>query len=166
MVLLFLIILCFPLYQLNFQEDLSYLNLIQEKNKIMHAIAVIESNDGKNINHVVMPNNSFAIGKYALMPSTIKYVLKKNNEFIKYRYLIKMSNVQLKKNLNKDSILNEKLAYCYYDMLTKLINTKDPVYISYAWLNGPYKTIQMIKQKKNISHHWHVKKMLMAYNKI
>lgn len=166
MVLLFLIILCFPFYQLNFQEDLSFLKPIQEKNKIMHAIAVIESNDGKNVNHIIMSNNSFAIGKYALMPSTIKHILKTNNEFIEYKYLLKMSNIQLKKYINKNHVLNEKLAYSYYDIVTNLIKTKDPIYVSYAWLNGPHKTIKMIKQKKNISQHWHVKKMLIAYSKV
>lgn len=166
MILLILLIISLPLYNLNFKEDKSYLKPIQEKNKIMHAIAVIESNDGANINHVAMTNNSFAIGKYALMPSTIKYTIKTNSELHKYKYLLRLSNIQLKKVLNTNVYLNEKLAYCYYDILVKIIGTNDPVYVSYAWLNGPYKAIQVIKSKKNIAQHWHVKKMLVAYRQV
>lgn len=165
MVLLILIILCIPYYNLNAQEDLSYLKPIYEKNKIMHAIALIESNDGQNVNHQILANDSFAIGKYALMPATIKYIIKNNIALKQYKHLLKFTSNQLKQLLNNNAYLNDKLAYCYYDMVVADIGTNNPAYVGYAWLNGPYKTKQVIKSKKNIACHWHVKKMLIAYNR-
>jgi len=150
-----------------FTDDLSALPVLLANNlkhKTMHAIAVIESGDGKNINHPVLPDKSFAIGKYALMPQTIRHIIKTHKDLSKYKNLLRFNNHQLKKFLKKHPDISDVLAYKYYDYIVQQLGTNHPMYVSYAWLNGPYKA--KLKLHQNISAHWHVKKFLLVYSSI
>lgn len=131
------------------------------KKKTMKAIAIVESDDGKNINHKILSDFSFAIGKYALMPNTIRFVIKKEKALKEYFFLIDYSNIELYRYFKKNPFVLEKIANFYYDIIVGKIKTQDPAYVGYAWLNGIEKTKKNIN--KNISNHWHVKKILKAY---
>lgn len=134
------------------------------KNKTLKAIAIVETNDGKNLNHKILPNLSFAIGKYGLMPDTIKYIIKNDRRFTAFNFLLNSNNKAIAAFLNKNKKVTEDFAFSYYDMVVKELNTVDPAYIGYAWLNGIYGTKKILK--KNVTKHWHVKKILIAFNSI
>jgi len=159
-----IIILCNIFFLPNTSDDTSVLPdywLKNIKNKTMHAIAVVESNDGKNVKHPVLANKSFAIGKYALMPITVRHVVKTQPVFKSYKFLLKYNNAQLAKFFNKNQPIYNNVAFVYYDMMIKELGTNEPAYVGYAWLNGPYKAKKKLNQ--NIQAHWHVKKIMLAY---
>ena len=143
-------------------EDFAKLYLENIKNKTMRAISIVESNDGENTNHLILPNNQFAIGKYGLMPQTIKYIIKSDEKYANYRFLLNYNNYKLNDYLKKYPQVSKQIAYTYYDFIVKELGTIEPAYIGYAWLNGPNKAKR--KLKINLSSHWHVRKIISAFN--
>jgi hypothetical protein len=125
----------------------------------LDAIAQVETGNGKYMDHKPvegsMHKGSSAIGKYGIMPSTIKETEKS---------LSKFSDDQIRKKISKDPELEEKIASKYYDRLREQLGTNDPEAIGYGWLQGISGAKRDLKEGKDISEHWHVKKIRNAYN--
>lgn len=151
-------------YTADENNNFEQLYLKNIKHKTLKAIAIVETNDGKNLNHKILPNLSFAIGKYGLMPDTIKYIIKNDKHFTAFNFLLNSDNKAMAVFCNKNKKITEDFAFAYYDMVVKELNTVDPAYIGYAWLNGIYGTKKILR--KNVTKHWHVKKILVAFNNI
>lgn len=128
------------------------------KFETLDAIANVETGDGKYMNHKPvhgeMHKGSSAIGKYGIMPSTIKETEKS---------LDKLSDEQLRKKISQDPELEEKVASKYYDRLREQLGTNKPEAIGYGWLQGITGAKKALKSGKEINKHWHVKKIKNAF---
>jgi hypothetical protein len=138
------------------QEIKEYV-LDHSKIKTLKVIAKIESNDGKNTLHKKlnsgMHEGSSAIGKYGLMPLTIKDI---DDRFKA------LSDEQIRFKLNRNPELEFDLASKYYDILREELKTTDPGKIGYGWLVGVTGAKKALKIGKNIENHFHVKKIRKA----
>ena len=138
------------------QEDKDYVT-DHPKQETLKAIAEVESSGGKNLAHKKMSHGlhkgSSAIGKYGLMPLTIKETEKS---------LQNLSNEEIKQKLMKDAELEERVASKYYDRLRKQLDSNDPGKIGYGWFQGITGAKKNIKKGKDIEKHFHVKKIKKA----
>ena len=128
------------------------------KFETLDAIADVETGGGKYMKHKPvhggMHKGSSAIGKYGIMPSTIKETEKS---------LSKLSDEQLRKKISQDPELEERVASKYYDRLREQLGTNKPEAIGYGWLQGITGAKKAIKSGKDIDKHWHVKKIKNAF---
>lgn len=138
------------------QEDKEYVT-DHPKQETLDAIAEIESNSGQNLAHKKMMRGlhkgSTAIGKYGLMPLTIKETEKSLED---------LSESELKRKLSEDEELQDRIASKYYDRLRKQLDSNDPGKIGYGWFQGITGAKKDIKTGKDIEKHFHVKKIRKA----
>ena len=116
----------------------------QKIKEFLDRIAKLESNSGQNINHKMMTRGiqagTTAIGKYGLMPNTVKEIISNK---IKYgqatpelKAIANLTPDQIKMVLEHKPELQDQLAESYAKtvMLKKL---GDPDQMAYSWFNGP-----------------------------
>jgi hypothetical protein len=124
----------------------------------LKAISDVETRGGEDIAHKVMEggmhSGSSAVGKYGLMPSTIKETEKS---------LSKLSDDELKSQFSKNPELEEKVASKYYDRLREQLGSNAPENIGYGWLQGITGAKKALKEGKDIDEHWHVQKIKKAH---
>ena len=142
-----------------------------EKNHILGAIKDVESSNGKNVDHPRTPQSSLhrgekAYGSYALMGLIIRETIKKHPDLLqKYGAVTKMQGSDLHNFMDKNPTLENEIASRHYDRLAKVFG-HDPEKISMAWLNGIVGTKTALKNKEDISKHWHVTKVKNAYERL
>lgn len=135
------------------------------KRKHLNTIAFIESTNGKNINHKPVFNSTHngdsAIGKYGLMPNTIKLILKKDKKLNKkYAFLANLNGYQIRKYFNQNRIVEEEFASALYDYYASKYDQRIE-YISCAWHYGEGK---VVKTDDNIILHLpYVKRVIALY---
>lgn len=138
------------------QEDKDYVT-DYPKQETLEAIAEVESSGGKNLAHKKMMRGmhkgSSAIGKYGLMPSTIKETEKSLQD---------LSEEEIKRKMMRDEELEQRVASKYYDRLRKQLDSNDPGKIGYGWFQGITGAKKDIKKGKDIEKHFHVKKIRKA----
>lgn len=114
------------------------------KTETLQIIRLIESNNGKNVQH-----KSSAYGDFAIKPSTA----------------LEYTGMQITKHNQK------KVAEKLYDKITAELKTEDPNAVVYAWLKGTTGAKRQLNKPipyRSISSHWHVKKFrkhLSEYDK-
>lgn len=104
------------------------------KTETLQIIRLIESNNGKNVQH-----KSEAFGDYAVKPSTA------------------LQYTGMKINKHNQKTVAEKL----YDKITAELKTEDPNAIVYAWLKGTTGAKRQLNKPiyyRPITEHYHVKK--------
>lgn len=125
----------------------------------LDAIAQVETGGGKYMQHApvqgAMHKGSSAIGKYGMMPTTIKETEKE---------LAGLSDAEIRKKISQDPELESKVASKYYDRLRQQLGTNDPEAIGYGWLQGITGAKKDLNEGKDIGEHWHVKKIRNAYS--
>lgn len=137
------------------------------KQKMLRTIAAVESTGGQNTNHAQVNHGlnrgHKAFGKYGLMPITIQEVLTKDPQFKAHFEAGKMDGPQLHAYMQKNPGLEDQVARSHLKRLRSKFGD-DPAKIGYAWLNGVTGTNKAIKNGTPIKEHWHVKKILNAFN--
>ena len=108
------------------------------KEEFLSAIAKIESNNGRNINHPMVNTGinkgTHAIGTYALMPATVDELIKKRSE---YSDLGTMTPDQKQQYLLAHPEAQQALAGQMYEHLSNRYNA-DPQKMAYAYNHGMY----------------------------
>ncbi len=127
---------------------------------ILRAIALVESNNGKNVNHK-MTSQGTAFGVYGLMPKTIQYIVKKTPKLHKYRRVATLPIGKVKTFMLAHPMLEHYVALALYKQLVRKFG-KDPARIGIAWFMGATGASQMTSSE--ILSHWHTVKILKAYN--
>lgn len=132
-------------------------NIIEDrlKQKTLEAISIVESQNNSKAKHSVIKKGvhkgHFALGKFGLMPNTIKDIIKKDRLLsLTHSYVLKYNQVQLKDLMENDVLFEYEIASKLYDRLKNKYKTLDK--ISYSWLNGSVKNIP-------VKNHWYVKRV-------
>jgi len=138
------------------------------KHKMLRTIASVETSSGQNLNHETVDRGlnrgHKAYGKYGLMPITIKEVLTKDPQFKNHFHAAqKLEGNQVHAYMQKNPGLEDQVARSHLRRLRAKFGD-DPAKIGYAWLNGVTGTNKAIKNGTPIKDHWHVKKILNAFN--
>jgi hypothetical protein len=142
----------------------------RRKDRILNSIMDVESSGGKDTKHAKLPKESIhqgerAYGKYGLTPVIIRATIAKNPDLHKeHAAATKLMGDKMHDYMNKHPDLEHQIASKHYDRLVKQFGD-NPDKIGYAWLNGITGTWKAIKEKRPLKHHWHVKKILNAYEK-
>ncbi len=140
----------------------------KRKERILNSIKDVESSGGTRTNHAApsqpIHSGERAYGSYGLMPLTIRETIKANPAFKPHAEVMKLKGDQLHAYMNKNPDLERQIAEAHYDRLSKQFGD-NPDKIGYAWLNGVKGTWRAIKEKRPLKNHWHVKKILRAYDK-
>lgn len=140
------------------------------KDRTLSSIMDVESSGGKDLQHDAPHNKTLhgqerAYGKYGLMPLLIRETVKANPDLTKeHGNLVNLKGSDLHNYMDKHPGLGAKIASKHYDRLAKVFG-HDPAKIAYAWLNGITGTKKAIKKGVDINNHWHVIKVIGAYNK-
>ena len=135
--------------------------------RMIKAIACVESNSGKNINHKQLPIKSIhqgtkAYGKYALTPILIKETAQIDKNIDKLYPDLRAMNIHKINNYMKSNPnLENLIATSHLRRLIKLFGN-NPKAIGHAWLNGSQSTKNALKSGKSLKDHWHVRKILSA----
>jgi len=158
---------------INYSSKMKGLDDQITKKHTLSSISDVESSGGKNVNHQPLPKNGLhqgesAFGSYGLTPLLIRETIKKHPDLMsKYSHLSNYKGQLFHEGMsaaNKDGGLEREIASRHYDRLAKQFG-HSPAKIGYAWLNGVTGTHRAIKKGKDINSHWHVKKIMNAYNK-
>jgi hypothetical protein len=141
---------------------------IYDRQTMLHAIADVESSNGKNTHHKPMGgmhDGETAFGKYGLTPITIRETIKLNRDLsAKHHKAMMLEGNDLKHYVQDNPGLEDEIASKHLSRLEHHFG-QDPSKIGYAWLNGISGTNKAKKDNKNIDDHWHVKKINDAYHK-
>lgn len=134
---------------------------------MLRTIANVESSGGKDINHEAlggMHAGERAYGKYGLTPVVIRETIKLNRDLRKkYGKAMKLDGDDIAHFMQDNPGLEEQVAMKHLKRLEHHFgNNTDE--IGYAWLNGVTGTYKARNEHKNLSDHWHVKKIKAAYN--
>jgi hypothetical protein len=136
------------------------------KAKMLRTIASVESSNGRNTGHETVEAGlnagHKAYGKYGLMPLTIKDTMLKDPRF-KGHNVAPLDETQLGAYMDQNPGLEDQVARAHLKRLRQHFGD-DPAKIGYAWLNGVTGTHRALKAGKPIRDHWHVKKILSAFN--
>lgn len=137
--------------------------------KMLNAIAQVESSGGKNQNHEAgggpIHGNEHAFGKYGLMPETIRETIRMSGDLkSKHSSALRLKGSDLNHYMQDNPGLEQAVAQKHLSRLEHHFG-QDPNKIGYAWLEGIKGTYDAQKKKKDISSHWHVKKVNEAYSK-
>ena len=132
-------------------------NTIDErlKQKTLEAISIVESRNNSKAKHSIVKKGvqkgHYALGKFGLMPNTIKDIIKKDRLLsLTHSYVLKYNQIQLKTLIENDIRFEYEIASKLYDRLQKKYKTLDK--ISYSWLNGSVKNT-------SVKNHWYVKRV-------
>jgi hypothetical protein len=137
--------------------------------KMLHAIADVESSGGKNENHAAgggpIHGNEHAFGKYGLMPETIRETIHMNRDLAtKHSKAMRLKGTDLNHYMQDNPGLEDQIATKHLSRLEHHFG-QNPSTIGYAWLNGVKGTYDAQKHKKDLGSHWHAKKVREAYEK-
>ncbi len=150
------------------KNDYSTSQTIQ-KDVDLRSIADTESGNKDKASHETVMTGlnagSSAIGRYGMMPLTVKDLVAKKSSLNKYKNVLKYSDSQLADFMHKNPQFQKEVASVHYDRLSNIFNG-NLAHIAHAWLNGVQGTKNAIKAGKNIISHWHVQKVINARNKI
>lgn len=139
-----------------------------DRTKMLRAIASVESNNGLNQDHKMltgMHSGEKAFGKYGLTPTVIRETIKMNRDLnSKYGKATKLQGQDIHNFMHDNPGLEDAVANKHLSRLEHHFGN-DPSKIGYAWLNGVSGTYKAGKENKDISKHWHVKKVTDAYAK-
>jgi hypothetical protein len=108
-----------------------------DPNPALRAIAAIESSNGKNLDHKTlvkgMHQGTKAGGRWGLMPSTVKYVIKQIPKLRPYRYLLEMDPDSISNLLNENEKIDREIATAYWIFLRRKFSK---IRAAYAWYRG------------------------------
>lgn len=135
--------------------------------KMLDAIAQVESSGGKNQRHAAgggpIHGTEHAYGKYGLMPQTIRETVRMNRDLAtRYGHASRLKGPDLAHFMQDNPKLEDLVAQRHLARLEHHFG-QNPSKIGYAWLEGIRGTYDAEKQKKDIQNHWHVKKVNDAY---
>lgn len=137
--------------------------------KMLHTIASVESSGGKFANHHMLHGNAVhgegeqAFGAYGLTPAVIRDTVRMHPELkAKYGKATNLKGADMTRFMQDNPHLENQVAEKHLARLEHHFG-KDPEKIGYAWLNGIEGTYKAGKENKDISQHWHVKKISHAY---
>lgn len=144
---------------------------VYDKKRTLKAIKMVESNSGRNTNHSIVSHGlnkgSKAFGSYGLMPKTVLDVVgKSKNLKTKYGDALGLDDVKLTEYMKNKPGMEDDVANRYYDNVVREIGSEDPGYVGFAWLNGAGGAKKAMSEGKDLSQHWHVKKLNSAYQKL
>jgi hypothetical protein len=139
------------------------------RQKMLNAIASVESSGGKNVNHAAgggpIHGAEHAYGKYGLMPETIRETIHMNPDLsAKYGKAARLKGNDLAHFMQDNKGLEDQVATKHLGRLEHHFGQNPPA-LGYAWLEGIKGTYAAQKQKKDIGSHWHAKKVTEAYSK-
>jgi ribosomal protein S18 acetylase RimI-like enzyme len=141
----------------------------QKRDVDLNAIAQVESRGGKDTKHKVITTGlnagMSAYGKYGLTPKLTQEIIHKNPEFNNIKNIAKLPPNEIGKKIMSTPKLEDRIAQAHYDHLSQKFNG-DFEKIGFAWLNGVAGTHRAIASGRDISNHWHVKKLKNAKSKI
>lgn len=133
-------------------------------NKVKNAIGTVESTGGKFTNHAQTPHGS-AYGKYALMPDTIKETVKVHPDLKRvHSKALMLNGNDLHHYMQDNPQLEEQITDRHIERLRHHFGD-DPAKLGFAWINGIRGTNKALNNKADINNHWHVQKVIHAYNK-
>lgn len=133
-----------------------------DKQKVLRAIAMVESRGGQNTNHQPTSQGT-AWGSYGLMPNTIKDTIAKNPSLKEHRAVLDMDHDSVHDYMAQNPKLEHQVASAYYDKVYGKFGD-DLAAIGHSWLNGVTGTLRAKQQGKDINSHWHVMKIKRAYD--
>lgn len=135
-----------------------------DHNRMLDAIAQVESSGGKNTEHRPTSQGT-AYGKYALMPNTIRDTIHLDQALSqKHKDALNLDNDQLADYLNSNPGLEQQIANSHLSRLEHHFgNNRDA--IAFGWNQGIVGTNRALKHKKDFSHHPYVAKVRDAYRK-
>jgi len=143
-----------------------------DKNALQQAMARVESNEGRNINHEMLSAGqdagTRAKGHYGFTNSTIKDVIRSSpNLRASQADVLDFDDEQMHNLIYNDQPhLQHHLASQQIDNISRMLHTKRPEHVAHAWLHGVGGTAKALKEGQDINNHWHVKKVMDAYNDI
>ncbi len=143
-----------------------------DRTALQQAMAQVESNNGKNTNHDLLeigPDaGTHAKGHYGFTNSTIKDVIRNSPSFRNsHSHVLDFDDNQIHELIyNEEPALQHRLASEQINNITRELKTNKPEHVAYAWLHGITGAQKAISENKNINDHWHVKKVMQAYNNI
>lgn len=136
--------------------------------QMLRTIASVESNSGGNVAHKPMGgmhSGERAYGKYGLTPTVIRETIGMHRDLKqKYGKASSLRGDDIHRYMDDNPGLEDKIATAHLNRLEHHFG-QDPQKIGYAWLEGIRGTYKAGKEKKDISQHWHVKKIKDAYGK-
>lgn len=137
--------------------------------KMLRALADVESSGGKNENHAAgggpIHGSEHAFGKYGLMPQTIRETIRMNHDLSsKYKKAMSLHGNDLHHFMQDNPGLEDVVAQKHLGRLEHHFG-QNPNDIGYAWLEGIRGTYSAKKKKADINGHWHVKKVRDAYSR-
>jgi hypothetical protein len=136
----------------------------------LKTIRTVESNDGQNTKHALVTTglnaNSYAYGRYGLMPITIKETVRIfPKQFKHHKSIQNLTSQEVHEYMERHPGLEQKIAEAHYDRLAKIFGQKLHL-ISYAWFQGITKTKRDLKAGVDIKEHWHVSKTLKTRERL
>lgn len=138
---------------------------VYSSKRMLNTIASVESQKGKFTNHQPTKTGESAIGRYALMPDTIRDTIHMNHDLrAKHAKAMTLRGDDMRRYMEDNPGLEETLAQKHLSRLEHHFG-QNPNKIGYAWLEGVKGTYRAQKEKKDIDSHWHVKKIKDAYDK-
>ena len=136
-----------------------------DHHRMLSAISQVESNNGQNTNHAEIKPGTHAYGKYGLTPDLVKETIRINPDLKKqYAKALALQGDTVNNFVKDNPGLEDKIADKHLARLEHHFG-QDPDKISFGWLNGISGTNRAAKEGKNISDHWHVKKVRDALSK-
>jgi hypothetical protein len=133
--------------------------------RMLQAIAQVESSGGKNINHVPTSSGT-AYGKWALMPNTIHDTIKGHKDLkTKYGKALALNGTQLQRFMHdnrglEDVIADRHLAHIEHNF------GNDTDRVGFAWNQGISGTKNAKNKGVDVSSHPYTKKIRDAYGKV
>lgn len=154
--------------QLNPPKQEQVIEQQSPKQDILQSIRQVESSGGRDTAHAKLPESGIhrgerAYGSYGLTPLLIRETVSKHPDLQKeHGVLTRLHGQKVHDYMRKNPELEHELASRHYDRLAEHFG-HDPAKIGHAWLNGITGTKRAINKGRNIKDHWHVKKILDAY---
>ena len=140
-----------------------------QKRHMLNAISQVESSGGKNTKHDRLPASGIhkgghAYGEYGLTPILIKETIKKHPDLMsKHGDLTKYRGQLFHDTMKLRPELEHEIASRHYDRLAKQFENNTHK-IAFSWLSGIRGTHRADKMGISFKNHWHVKKVMKAYN--
>ena len=138
---------------------------VYSSKRMLNSISAVESQKGKNTNHAPTKTGESAIGKYGLMPDTIKDTIHMNPDLkTKYGKAMGLRGDDMRRYMQDNPDMEDTVAQKHVARLEHHFG-QNPETIGYSWLNGVSGTYKAQKQKIDIKNHWHARKIRDAYDK-
>lgn len=133
--------------------------------KMLNTIAQVESGGGKYTQHKPTASGHVAYGKYGLMGDTIRDVIKGHKDLkTQHGKALALTDPQLHKYMQDHKGLEDTIADRNLTHMEHVLG-QSPDHLGYGWLEGTQHALRDKNAGKDISQHWHVKKIRDAYGK-